>query len=117
MAASKLGALGQSSPAANTDTALYTPANTRRAVISSIIICNTTNNLVTYRVYLNRLSTSSTAATALVYEQNLDANGTDALTWGLALDGLASGTGDSLYVRASATGVTFTATGNEEDIS
>jgi hypothetical protein len=95
MAQPKLGILALVSPAATTDTALYTPSSsTRRAVVSTLLIVNTTGAPVQVRLYFRP-------------------SGAQPLTWGIALDGAV---GDAISCRASATGVNFFVFGNEEDI-
>jgi hypothetical protein len=109
--AQQLKILGQVSPTANTDTPMYAPGNTVLGfVCSSIVICNTDANEKTFRIYVRPAGAAAGAATALVYDMDLGPNAVESLQLGVA----GSGTnGDIIGVRASATGVTFTAFGQE----
>jgi hypothetical protein len=42
--------LGQSSPAANTATSLYTVPSAREAIVNTLTICNRANTAATYRI-------------------------------------------------------------------
>lgn len=111
MTAAIVGILGQTQPAATTDTASYTVPASRRAVISTIAVCNTNSTAVTYRVHARKAGAAVATSNAVAYDISLPGNTTDYITIGFSL-----ATTDVIGVRASATGVTFTAFGIEEDV-
>lgn len=111
MSVAVLGILGQTQPAATTDTASYTVPASRRAVVSTIAICNTNASAVTYRVHARKAGAAVATSNAIAYDVSLAANATDMITIGVAL-----ATTDVIGVRASTTGVTFTIFGIEEDV-
>jgi len=103
--------LGEPSNPSTTNTTLYSVPNTdqkAQAVISVLVIANTTNAALTARVFCVPRGGSAAQSNALFYDFSIAANTTDT-----ALKGLTLRAGDSIVVRASATNLIFTAFGSE----
>ena len=99
--------LGQSNPAATTETVLYTAA--AAAVCSSIVVCNQTASAATYRIAVRPSADGSTAAKHwIVYGATVGASDSTALTLGITL-----ATGDKIQVYASTANLSFSAFGSE----
>lgn len=103
-----LKSLGQASPAANTDAALYTCPASTSTVVSSLVVCNTGSAPTTIRIHFRDEGAAVAVGNALVYDQPIAAKETIALTLGITCDAA-----DVIGVRAGAAGVTFTAFGTE----
>ena len=100
--------LGQQNPGASW-TALYTVPGSTSAVLSTIVMCNTTSAAKTFRIaVVSSSSTTPTGANCLAYDTNLPANESIIMTLGITL-----GTGYCIKVYGSTTDVTFTAFGTE----
>ena len=100
--------LGQVSPAATTDTTLYTVPAGKSCVISTLTVCNTGSAVISYRIAVRPGGASLTTAHYVAYDAQLPAASTDTLTLGITLSA-----GDVLTVRAHLTGVAFGAFGDE----
>jgi hypothetical protein len=101
--------LGQSNPAATTETVLYTSPALTSAVVSTITICNQTATAATYRIAVRPSADGSTAAKHwIVYGATVGASDTTALTLGLTL-----AAGDTLRVYGSTANLSFSAFGSE----
>lgn len=105
--------LAQSRPANTSASNLYSPAANRRAILSQIIICNTTGSAAAASVFADIDGTTKDQTTALIYAKSVAANDRLELLFedGLELDedgtiGIQSGTNDAL---------TFTLLGRELD--
>lgn len=105
--------LAQSRPATTAAADLYSPAANRRAVISKIIVCNTTGSAANASLFADADGTTKDQTTALIYAKSVAANDRLELLFedGLELDedgtiGIQSGTNDAL---------TFTLLGRELD--
>ncbi len=105
--------LAQSRPANTSAANLYSPAANRRAIVSTIIICNTTGSAAVASVFADVDGTTKDQTTALIYAKSVAANDRLELLFedGLELDedgtiGIQSGTNDAL---------TFTLLGRELD--
>ena len=100
--------LGQSNPAATTNTTLYTVPSATSAVVSSIIICNQTASAATYRIAVRPAADGSTAAKHwIVYGATVAASDSTVLTIGATL-----ATSDKIQVYASTANLSFTAFGS-----
>ena len=100
--------LGQQNPGASW-TALYTVPSSTSAVLSTVVICNTSASARTFRVaVVSSSATTPTAANALAYDTALPPNETIVMTMGVTL-----GASYCLKVYGSTTDVTFTAFGSE----
>ena len=99
--------LGQSNPAATTETVLYTAA--AAAVCSSIVVCNQTASAATYRIAVRPSADGSTAAKHwIVYGATVAASDSTVLTIGATL-----ASGDTVRVYASTANLSFTVFGSE----
>ena len=108
MATTTYKILGQSAPAATTETGLYTvPADTE-TIISSIVVCNRGASSATYRIYVASNGAATANAQYLVYDATILSKETIALTLGITLDAA-----DVLRVYASSADCSFNAFGSE----
>jgi len=100
--------LGQNNPG-TTATSIYTVPSATSAVISSIVICNTSAAAKTFRIHVVATSGTTAATTnAIAYDNAIPANETIVLTAGLTLATLYS-----IKTYASTTDVVFTVFGQE----
>jgi len=100
--------LGQSSPAATTDTTMYTVPAETEAVISTISICNRAGSASTYRIAIRPNGDTLANEHYLVFDATAPANDMIALTIGITLNAT-----DVITVRSSTTNLTFQAFGSE----
>lgn len=103
--------LGQSNPAATTETVLYTapvsPATA--AVASSIVICNQTATAATYRIAVRPAADGATTAKHwIVYGATVAASDSTVLTMGVTI-----ASGDTVRVYASTANLSFSLFGSE----
>ena len=108
MATTTYKILGQSAPAATTETALYTVPASTETIISSIVACNRGTSAATYRIYVAANGAAAANNQYLVYDATLLAKETVALTLGITLDAA-----DVLRVYASTVDCSFNAFGSE----
>lgn len=101
--------LGQESPAATSNTTLYTAAANTRAACSSLCVANTNATAQSIRVFIVLSGSSAAQTNALYYDTPIPANDTLTSTVGITL-----GSGDSIVVYASATNVVFHLFGAEQ---
>jgi hypothetical protein len=101
--------LGQTSPAADTDTDLYAvPANTQ-AVVSSIVICNRAAANNTFRIAIRPANTALANQHYISYDTDVPARDTISLSLGISL-----GNTDVITVRSQATNnISYSAFGAE----
>jgi len=103
--------LGQAQ-AGTSATLLYAVPSSTAAVVSSIVLCNTTNAAATINVFSNKAATTNTAATALVYNLTLPAYTTQTFTLGITMN--YSTAADTLYVQSgTSNAITATAFGSQ----
>lgn len=103
--------LGQSNPAATTETQLYLVPTATSTVVSSLVICNETASAATYRIAVVKSGGSVSPAAAsnwIVYGATVAASDSSILTVGLTL-----ATGDQIRVYASTANLAFSAFGSE----
>ena len=103
--------LGQSAPAANTETDLYAVPSLLSAVVSSITVANRGADLATFRISISPAAAVTTNADYLYYDVVIGGNDTFIATVGLTLAAT-----DVMRVRASGVGgndLTFQAFGSE----
>jgi len=99
--------LGQSNPAATTETTLYTAG--AAAVVSTIMICNQASAAATYRIAVRPAADVSTSARHwIVYGATVGASDSTALTIGVTL-----AAGDKIQIYASTATLSFSAFGSE----
>jgi hypothetical protein len=100
--------LGQSNPAATTNTSLYTVPSATEAVVSSISICNLTSSSATYRIAVRPDGASIANQHYLAYDVTVGAADTTILTVGLTLNAA-----DVITVYGSTANLVFHAYGSE----
>ena len=94
--------LGQSSPAAATDTALYTVPAATSAVCSTIVVCNRAANAATFRIAVRPAGAVLAVQHYLSYDTNINARDSITITIGITL-----ATTDVVTVNASTVTVSF----------
>lgn len=109
MASPILGVLGQSKPA--TSTAVYTVPATRRAVVSTVVACETGGVDATVRINVGINGAAIAASNALAWDLYVPANNHYGFTEGITL-----AAGDKLYVYSDTGNVTFSVFGEESDV-
>lgn len=103
--------LGQSTPADTNAATLYSLPTKKIALITLIVITNTSNGALTYRLFADRDGTTYSTATALEYDVAIAANTTVYRDLNLPLSNTGGG---SIGIRSSsANNITFTAYGME----
>ncbi len=100
--------LGQSNPAANTATTLYTVPGGTQAVLSSIVVCNQTAVAATFRIAVRVAGATLAAAQYVAYDVTVGASDSTALTLGLTM-----GATDVLTIFGSTSTLSFSAYGSE----
>jgi len=100
--------LGQSNPAATTDTTLYTVPSATETVVSTISICNLAATAATYRIAVRPDGATLANSHYIAYDASLPANDTAMITVGLTMNA-----SDVVTVRASSASVTFGLFGSE----
>jgi len=100
--------LGQSSPAATTNTSLYTTPSSTSTVVSTVTVCNQASTAGTFRIAIRPAGDSIAAVHYLAYDTPIAANDTIALTLGITL-----ATTDVVTIYASSATMSFAAFGSE----
>jgi hypothetical protein len=100
--------LGQSSPAATTETTLYTVPAATSAVASSVIVCNRGTSVATFRISIAVGGGATANKDYIYYDLPLGANDTFIATIGVTL-----ATTDKVKVYASNTNLSFSLYGSE----
>lgn len=100
--------LGQSAPAATTETALYTVPAARVTTCSTLVVCNRAATAATFRVTVAVAGAATTNAQYLFFDQALDGNSTFTATIGMTL-----ATTDVVRVYASTANLSFNLFGAE----
>jgi DNA polymerase III sliding clamp (beta) subunit (PCNA family) len=100
--------IAQASPAATTDTTLYTVPSSTQVSISSITICNRAASTATYRIAMRPNAETLADKHYIAYGATVPANDTIALTLGLTADAA-----DVITVYASTASVSFGVFGSE----
>jgi len=100
--------IAQASPAATTDTTLYTVPSATQFTISSITICNRAATAATYRIAMRPNAETLADKHYIAYGATVPANDTIALTLGLTADAA-----DVITVYASSASVSFGVFGSE----
>lgn len=108
MAIQTLKQLGQSNPAVNTLTTLYTVPSATSTTVSSVVICNQSSSPSTFRLSTAIAGAADTIAQYLYYNQVIAANSTFVATVGITL-----ATTDVIRVYASNSTMSFIAYGVE----
>lgn len=100
--------IAQASPAATTDTTLYTVPSATQVAISSITVCNRGSSNANYRIAMRPNGEELADKHYIVYGTTVPANDTIALTLGLTADAA-----DVITVYASSASVSFGIFGSE----
>jgi len=101
--------LGQSAPSTTSNADLYTVPASTSAIVSTLVIANTTTSDATARVFVRVAAAAAAASNAIVYDSNVPANGFITLTLGITL-----ATTDVITVRTgTANALTFQAFGSQ----
>lgn len=100
--------LGQSNPAATTNTTLYTVPSATSAVISTIVVSNLSTSAVTFRIAVRPAGAAIANQHYIAFDSGLAANDTVFLTLGISLAAT-----DVVTVFASTANVAFSAYGSE----
>lgn len=100
--------LGQSAPAANTDTGLYTVPTGNQAVVSTVNVCNQSATQATFRIAVRPGGATLAASHYVAYDITVGANA--AVPWTI---GITLGAGDVITVRSSSASLSFSAFGSE----
>jgi hypothetical protein len=100
--------LGQSSPTATTETALYTVPAATSAVASSVIVCNRSAVLSTFRISIAIGGAATTNKDYIYYDLPIGANDTFIATIGVTLAAT-----DEVRVYSSNTNLSFSLYGSE----
>ncbi len=111
MASPILGVLGQNKPGAATSATIYTVDASRRAVISTIAVAETSGVDAKIRLNVGQSGAATAVGNAIAYDLYLPKNTHYGFTEGIAL-----AAGDKLYVYSDTGGVTFTVFGEETDV-
>jgi hypothetical protein len=100
--------LGQSAPAATTDTNIYTVPSATEAVISTIFVCNRGNDSATFRIAVRPDGATIANEHYIAYDVLILAKTSTAITVGVTMDAA-----DVLTVRASSADLSFNVFGSE----
>lgn len=111
MADPLVGILGQEAPGPATSVDLYTVPADRRAVCSTLVICETASNLGTIRIHARPGGEAESTSNAIAYGVEIEPNSMVSLTMGITL-----AESDVVSVRSDVGAVTFTLFGEETDV-
>ena len=100
--------LGQVSPSATTETTLYTVPASTSAVASSVIVCNRSAVLSTFRISISVAGGATSNKDYIYYDLPIGANDTFIATIGVTL-----ATTDVVRVYASNTNLSFSLYGSQ----
>ena len=101
--------LGQQAPASTSNVDVYTVGAGKSAIVSSLIIANTTASSATARVFLRIGGAAAATSNALAYDVTVSANSHAAFTEGWTMAAT-----DVLTVQSgTSNALTFTLTGSE----
>lgn len=106
--ASTYKVLGQSNPAATTNTTLYTVPAATQTVVSTLTVCNQAGSPATYRVAVRPAGAALAALHYIAFDAALNQSDMQALTIGITL-----ATTDVVTVYASTATVSFSLFGAE----
>lgn len=97
--------LGQAAPANTSNADLYTVPSATEAVISTLLVTNTTATDATCRIFARAAGAAAATSNAIVYDGTVTANDFTAITVGVTLSAtdiltVQSGTGSALTFQA-----------------
>jgi hypothetical protein len=100
--------LGQSAPAANTDTNIYTVPSATETVISTIFVCNRGTDAATFRIAVRPNAATLANQHYIAFNVLILGSTSTAITVGVTMDAA-----DVLTVRASSANLSFNVFGSE----
>lgn len=100
--------LGQSAPAATTETTIYTCPASTETVISTIVVCNRGNSSSSFRISVRPNGDTLANQHYIAYDAPISANDTVALTLGITVDA-----SDVISVYGSSANLSFNVYGSE----
>jgi hypothetical protein len=100
--------LGQSNPAATTNTTLYTVPALTQTVCSTLVICNQASSNASFRVAIRPAGATLAAQHYIAYDTTVPANDVISLTIGVTL-----ATTDVVTIQASTATLSFNLFGSE----
>ena len=101
--------LGQAAPADTSNANLYTVPASTSAIVSTLVIANTTATAALAEVYVRIAGATAAASNAVLYDASIPANSTATFTLGMTL-----ATTDVITIQTgTANALTFTAFGSE----
>lgn len=100
--------LGQSAPAATTDTNVYTVPAATEAVISTVFVCNRGTDPATYRIAVRPNGAALANQHYIAFDVLILGSTSTAITVGVTMDAA-----DVLTVRASSANLSFNVFGSE----
>jgi hypothetical protein len=101
--------LGQAAPADTSNANLYTVPASTSAIVSTLVIANTTATAALAEVYVRIAGATAAASNAILYDASIPANSTATFTLGMTL-----ATTDIITIQTgTANALTFTAFGSE----
>lgn len=108
--AENLKILGQATPAATTNTVLYTVPASRQTVVSTIAVCNRGAVNATFRLIVQLAAETASVSSEqyIAYDTIVAKNDTTFITVGITLSA-----GDQIQVYSSNTDLSFNAFGSE----
>jgi glucose-6-phosphate dehydrogenase assembly protein OpcA len=100
--------LGQSAPAATTDTNIYTVPAATETVVSTIVIANRASTASSFRIAVRPNGATVANQHYIAYDVPIVGNDSTTLTLGITMDA-----GDIVTVRSSSTNLSFNLFGSE----
>jgi len=100
--------LGQSAPAATTETDLYTVPASTQVVVSTIVVANRAATDATCRISISPNGAATANSQYIAYDVSVGGNGLNAFTFGITIDST-----DKIRVYASSANLTFSVFGSE----
>jgi hypothetical protein len=100
--------LGQSAPAATTETTLYTVPALTMTVVSTLVVANRSASDATFRITIAPNGAATANSQYIAYDLSCGGNGLNAFTFGLTMDAA-----DVVRVYASSADLTFSIFGSE----
>jgi hypothetical protein len=101
--------LGQTAPSTTNNVDIYTVPEATQAIISSIVVCNTSDEESSFRIFQRIDGAEAGTQNAIAYDVSISGNSLVSIELKLTLD-----TDDVITVRSSAANsLTFTANGSE----
>jgi glucose-6-phosphate dehydrogenase assembly protein OpcA len=100
--------IGQSAPAATTETDLYTVPAATETIVSTIVVANRSATDATFRISVAPNGAATANSHYIAYDLSCGGNGINAFTFGITLNAT-----DKIRVYASSANLTFSAFGTE----